>query len=90
MKVDHDGVIYETTYHPFFRIEQHDDFDVYTMRYPSGFVEEILVFEINNPQFELESHLQFLLREYAFENDELLTPKAMELKRDVRRLFGIQ
>jgi hypothetical protein len=90
MKVDHGGVTYETTYYPFFCIEQHDDFDVYTVKYPSGFVEEILVFDTNTPQYELESHLQFLLREYALENDELLTPKAMELKQDVRRLFGIQ
>jgi hypothetical protein len=59
------------------------------MRYPSGSVEEILIFETNTPQPELESHLQFLIKEYALEDDELLTPKAMELKQDVRRLFGI-
>lgn len=90
MKIDVGGVVYETVYHPFFRIEQHDDFDVYTLRYPSGLVEEILVFDVDSPQSELLDHLKFLLKEYALEDDNALTTKAMELKQDVLRLFGIQ
>lgn len=89
MRIDLDGVTYDTIYYPFFRIEQHDDSDVYTIRYPSGLTEEILVFETNKPQPELQSHLLFLLKEYALEDDQLLTSEAMELKRDVRKLFGI-
>lgn len=90
MKIDVGGVAYEATYYPFFRVEQqHGEFNVYTIRFPSGLVEEILIFDTDTPQPELERYLQFLIREYALENDEYLTPKAMELKRDVRRLFGI-
>ena len=90
MKIDVGGVVYEAVYYPFFRIEQHDDFDVYTLRYPSGLVEEILVFDVDSPQSELLDHLKFLLKEYALEDDNALTTKAMELKQDVLRLFGIQ
>lgn len=90
MEINVDGVVYETVYYPFFRIEQHEDFDVYTVRYPSGLVEEMVVFETDTPHSELVSHLTFLIREYALESDSALTPKAMELKQDVRRLFGIE
>lgn len=83
-------MLYETLYYPFFRIEQHDDFDVYTLRYPSGRIEEMVVFDTNSPREELINHLSFLLKEYALEHDDALTPRAMELKKDVRRLFGIE
>lgn len=89
MNICIDNVTYKTSYYPFFRIEQHEDFDVYSLRYPSGLVEEIIIFDKGSPIDELETHLIFILNHYGLENDESLTPKAMELKQDVRRLFGI-
>jgi hypothetical protein len=90
MKIEHDGKSYETIYYPFFRVERHSEgFDIYTLRLPSGHIEEIPIFETNQPTDELKDHLVFLLREFALEEDDVLTPKAMEIKRDVRALFGI-
>lgn len=90
MKINVDGCTYETIYYPFFRIQRFvDEFDLYTLRLPSGHIEEIPVFETDQPTNELVSHLAFLLKEFAFENDQALTPKAKDMKRDVRALFGL-
>lgn len=94
MKVMVDGVAYRTIYHPFFRIANHEenesgDFEVYGLRYPSGAIEELLVFDPKNRSEELREHLAFLLKEYALEDDDLLSSRAKELKRDVKNLFGI-
>ena len=90
MKINVDGKTYETLYYPFFRVERHEEgFDIYTLRLPSGYVEEIPIFETKQPCDELKAHLTFLLREFALEEDDALTPKAMDMKRDVRALFGI-
>lgn len=89
MKIEHEGRTYETVYYPFFRTERFDDdFDIYTLRLPSGYVEAIPIFETDQPVQELKSHLQYLLKEFALEDDDALTPKAREMKRDVRALFG--
>jgi len=93
MKVTLDGKTYETMYYPFFRVADQtkgtDDFIVFGLRYPSGAIEELVVFEPKNRDKELREHLVFLLKEYALEKDELLTSRAQELKRDVKNLFGI-
>lgn len=87
MRVEVDGNVYHTKYFPFFRIRRRPDFDVYSLRYPSGFVEEILVFDVDNYLSELREHLAYIIREYVMEDDEILTPFAQRLKRDSRDLF---
>lgn len=93
MKVTVKGKTYNTVYFPFFRIAgqttDKDDFMVFGLRYPSGAIEELVVFEPENRNAELREHLAFLLKEYALEEDEMLSPRAKELKRDVKNLFGI-
>lgn len=89
MKITYNKKTYETIYYPFFRVDRQEDFDVYTLRLPSGNVEEIIIFDKAVPRKELKAHLHFLLEQFAFEEDEMLTTTAMELKKDVRQLFGI-
>jgi hypothetical protein len=36
---------------------------------------------------ELHSYLKFIIREYMLEDDDMLTPRAQELKRDICDLF---
>jgi hypothetical protein len=89
MKITHNKKTYETIYYPFFRIDRQEDFDVYSLRLPSGSVEELIIFDKHTPSKELKAHLRFLLEEFALEEDDALTNTAKELKRDVRALFGI-
>jgi hypothetical protein len=87
MIVEVDKVIYETTYFPFFRTEKHDDFEVWNLRLPSGNLEEVIVFEVATPLNCLTEYAEFLIREYVLEDDEMLTPRAIELKKDLEELF---
>lgn len=90
MKIKINDRVYETQYFPFFRSETHPQFTIYTLRYPSGYLEEMLVFDDDNYMAELREHLTFLLREYGLEDDDILTSYAQRLKKDVRELFGIK
>ena len=87
MKVTRGTETYETRYFPFFLKEKKDYFSVYTLRYPSGFVEEILVFDEDNYMEELRSYLKFIITEYMLEDDIMLTSMAQRLKKDVYDLF---
>ena len=87
MKVTIGTETYETRYFPFFLKEKKDYFSVYTLRYPSGFVEEILVFDEDNYMEELRSYLKFIITEYMLEDDTMLTSMAQRLKKDVYDLF---
>jgi hypothetical protein len=87
MKVTIGTETYETRYFPFFLKEKKDYFSVYTLRYPSGFVEEILVFDEDNYMEELRSYLKFIITEYMLEDDIMLTSMAQRLKKDVYDLF---
>lgn len=89
MKITIDNTVYETVYYPFFRTDVCDDFAVYTIRYPSGTTEEMIVFDQSSYVAELKEHLVFLLSQYGLEEDDMLTPRAKELKADVKALFGI-
>lgn len=89
MRIFHKGVPYDTIYSPFFRITKSKDFAVYGIRYPSGQIEDLVVFDQQNYIAELKEHLLFLLKEYGLEDDEMLTERAKELKKDVKVLFGI-
>lgn len=87
MRVTVGSNTYETRYFPFFLKEKTELFSVYTLRYPSGFIEEVLVFEQDEYMTELNAYLEFLIREYMLEDDIMLTPMAQRLKRDVYELF---
>lgn len=89
MKITIDNIEYETIYFPFYRIKKHKQFTKFGLRYPSGFIEDIVVFDATNYMEELRGQLEYTLREYGLEEDDMLTPKAMELKRNVRDLFGL-
>lgn len=89
MKVYHKNIEYDTIYSPFFRIEYCEDFSIYGLRYPSGRIEDVIVFDRDNYIVELKQYLEYILREYGLEEDSMLTERAKELKNDVRELFGI-
>lgn len=87
MQIEVNNKIYNTKYFPFFRIRRSKTFDVFAIRYPSGFVEELMVFDTENYMEELKSYLEFLIREYKYEDDLMLTVFAQRLKKDVNDLF---
>ena len=89
MIIKHENKIYETVYFPYFRIENNEDYSIFGLRLPSGRIEEIVVFEKDKYMEELKAHTKFLLLEYGLEEDIMLTPRAMELKNEIRELFGI-
>lgn len=63
MKIQYQNKIYETVYFPFFRVAKSEDYSVFSLRYPSGHIEEMIVFDQNSYIRELIEHLEFLLRE---------------------------
>jgi hypothetical protein len=85
-----DGREYESIYFPYYRLEKNESFSVFGIRYPSGFTEEVLVFDVDNHIVELKEYSKFLIKEYAFEDDDMLTERARRLKNDVKKLFGIE
>ncbi len=88
MIISVDGNRYQFSYYPFFRMEQKDDFHVYGMRLPSGKIEDVLVFDMVRPLNSLREYAEFLIREYVLEEDDMLTPRAMDLKRELQELLG--
>lgn len=89
MKIKIDNIEYEPIYYPFYRIAKSKQFTTFGLRYPSGFIEHVIVFDDTNYMEELKGQLEYTLKEYGLEEDDMLTEKAMELKRDVRDLFGL-
>jgi len=87
MIIEVDNIVYKTQYFPFFRTEKYNDFEVWNIRLPSGNLEEVIVFEVAKPLNYLTEYAEFLIREYILEDDEMLTPKAIELKKDLEELF---
>lgn len=87
MRIEVNNKIYHTRYFPFFRVRRAKTFDIFALRYPSGFVEEIMVFDSKNYIVELKAYLKFLIEEYMHEEDIALTTFGQRLKRDVNDLF---
>jgi len=87
MQVQYEGKIYTTQYFPFFRIKKRDGYQVFGLRYPSGSIERVIVFDTPDYMQELQNYLKFLVVEYILEDDEMLTPYAKKLKEDIRDLF---
>lgn len=88
MQVQYEGKIYTTQYFPFFRIKRRDGYQVFGLRYPSGSIERVIVFDTPDYMQELQNYLKFLIIEYILEDDEMLTPYAKKLKEDIRDLFS--
>ena len=89
MKIVHEGVEYNTAYFPFFRVSKDEEYSEYCIRYPSGITDTVLIVDEDEKYKEFETHLLYLLREYALEEDDALTERARRLKDDVKRLFEI-
>lgn len=87
MIIEVDGNIYEFKYFPFFRIKTNPDFHLYGMKLPSGAIEEVLVFDYEQPVNCLRSYSEFLIKEYVLEEDIVLTDKALKLKADLKELL---
>ncbi len=90
MKLEVKGRHFVASYFPFFRVEQHEDFDVWGMRLPSGQIEDVLVFEQDQPLISLTDYTRFLINEYVMEDDDALTPRAIEFKKQLEELFHEQ
>lgn len=88
MQVEYEGKLYTTQYFPFFRIKRKDGYQVFGLRYPSGYIERVIVFDTPEYIQELQKYLIFLIKEYILEDDEMLTPYAKRLKEDIYELFG--
>jgi hypothetical protein len=88
MEVSYQGFIYKTQYFPFFRIKRKGGYQVFGLRYPSGTIERVIVSDTDSYLSELRDYLIFLIREYILEDDEMLTPYAQRLKRDIHDLFS--
>ena len=87
MELEVNGKYFVASYFPFFRMEQHEDFDVWGLRLPSGRVEDVLVFEQAQPLKSVTDYARFLINEYILEEDGALTPKAIIFKRELEELF---
>jgi len=88
MRVEYEGKIYDTLYFPFFRMRQYSSYQVFGLRYPSGRIEKVIVINSDNFIEELRRYLQYLIREYMREDDEMTTSRVKKLKEDVYDLFG--
>jgi hypothetical protein len=87
MELDVNGNTYVSSYFPFFRMEQHEGFDVWGLRLPSGKIEDVLVFEQDQPLTSLKDYTRFLINEYILEEDDTLTPRAIQFKKELEELF---
>lgn len=90
MQVEYEGKLYSTQYFPFFRIKRSGAYQVFGLRYPSGFIERVIVSDTPNYMKELQNYLKFLIKDYILEDEEMLTPYAKRLKEDIYDLFGEQ
>lgn len=89
MRIELNSVLYSFKYFPFFKTETHEDFDIFCMRLPSGNIEEVIVFDKEAPMNCLRDYSEFLIKEYILEDDIMLTPRALEFKKDLIELFGL-
>lgn len=79
--------LFEFRYYPFFRISKEQTYHKYGMRLPSGHIEKILVFDIQYPVFSLREYSAFLIKNYVLEDDDMLTTRAMKIKKDLMELL---
>lgn len=84
MKIYHKNKLYKTIYYPFYKTEKDDNIEQYGIRYPSGRLE---TFYINHPN-GLKQYLEMMIEQYLLEDDISLTQHGLEIKQDVRTLFG--
>ena len=89
MIVETNGVAYRTKYFPFFKIRESSDFDVYSMRLPSGISEEVLILDKENYYEALKEYLSYCIKEFVLEDDLMLTSKALCIKKDLIELLEI-
>ena len=54
---------------------------------PAGHIGKILVFDIQYPVFSLREYSAFLIKNYVLEDDDMLTTRAMKIKKDLMELL---
>jgi len=89
MIIDIDKRQFCTSYFPFFRSNRNADFDEWNIRLVDETTSDmsILVFDTKNPMPELYKHAEWLIKEYMLEEDDMLTPKAIEFKKQLMEIF---
>jgi hypothetical protein len=88
MIIEYDNKIFETRYFPYFRIKKAKGYQVFGVRFPSGFIDRIIVSDDSDMMETFRVHLEYLVHEYMMEDDEALTPHGKKLKEDVYELFN--
>ena len=79
--------VYSSAYYPFYRLKVLPDHTLFGMRLPSGAIEKIKVYDQVNWIKSLNEYTHFLITEYMLEDDDILTPRAQNLKYDLQELF---
>jgi hypothetical protein len=89
MIVETRGKRFVASYFPFFKTERGEDFDEWGIRLADGNVSDVttLVFDTKKPIPELYENARWLINEYVLEDDDALTPKAIQLKRQLMEIF---
>jgi len=89
MIINVQGKQFVASYYPFFRVKKYGDFETWALRLPSGRIEDpaVIIFVNENPLESLIKYAEYLINEYILEDDEALTPRAIEFKRDLKELF---
>lgn len=89
MKVSVNGVDYEVKDDVFNVTYTGDHFEEWQIRFPSKRTTEFFIFEDENPRQAKERMLQMLIEVYMLEENEQLTQDAIQLKEDLKELFGV-
>jgi hypothetical protein len=79
-------------YFPFFRTARGSDFDEWGIRLADGGISDItmIVFDTKTPIPELYENARWLINEYVLEDDNSLTTRAIQLKRQLMEIFHEQ
>ena len=89
MKVSVNGKDYEVKDDVFSVTYAGDHFEEWQIRFPSERTTEFFIFEDEIPQQAKERILQMLIEVYMLEDNEQLAKDAIELKEDLKELFGV-
>jgi hypothetical protein len=89
MIVDVHGKRFVASYFPFFRKKRYEDFEEWGLRLADGSVSEVtmLVFNTDKPIPEIYENAAWLINEYILEEDDMLTQRALNLKRQLMEIF---
>jgi hypothetical protein len=90
MEVEVNGIKFAFAYYPYFRMKKDKGFHLYGMRLPSGNIEHVRVFNLEQPIKSLREFSEHVIREYVLEDDNMLTPKAMNFKNELNEMLNYE